>query len=121
MESRPFSIVPTLESQGPLYPGAAAMALPVRLENPNSIPIFVTSVSVAAAGGPESCPGATNLELIPSSASASRPVQVPAGGSVQLPAQGAEPPAIQLRDLPVNQDACQGVRFDLTYSGSAHG
>ena len=121
MVPRSFSIVPTIESPGPLYPGAAATSLPLSLENPNPIPIFVTSVVVAASGGPADCPGATNLELLAAGASASTPVKVPPGGVVALPSQGVEPPGIRLRDLPVNQDACQNARFHLVYSGSAHG
>jgi hypothetical protein len=40
---------------------------------------------------------------------------------VTLPAPGVSPPAIQLRDLPFNQDACQGARFPLAFSGEARG
>ena len=54
-------------------------------------------------------------------ASAAKPLVVPAGGVVTVPSQGVLPPTIALRDLPVNQDACQNARFPLSFSGSAHG
>jgi hypothetical protein len=38
-----------------------------------------------------------------------------------LPAVGVAAPTIQLRDLPVNQDACQSASFPLSFSGSARG
>ena len=46
---------------------------------------------------------------------------MPAGGSFRLPAQGVTTPSIQLRDLPVNQDACKNARFALEFTGSARG
>lgn len=119
-EQRPFSIVQTAEP-GPLFPGAPPSPLPVRIDNPNTIPIFVTSLQVSVAGDPPGCDAATNLELIPASATDSAPLLVPAGGSAQLPGPGIGAPSIALRDLPVNQDACQNARFSLVFSGSAHG
>jgi len=120
-ESRRFSIVQLDADLGALYPGASPTALPLRVENPNDIPILVTSIAIASAAGPDGCDAAANLELIPSNASDSLALRVPAGGSVFVPSAGVAPPAIQLRDLPVNQDACQGARFELSFSGSAHG
>jgi hypothetical protein len=120
-ESRRFSIVQLNTELGALYPGAPPTALPLRIENPNDIPILVTSIAVASAVGPSGCDAVTNLELIPSNASDSLALRVPAGGSVSVPSAGIAPPAIRLRDLPVNQDACQGARFELSFSGSAHG
>jgi hypothetical protein len=46
---------------------------------------------------------------------------VPANGSASLPAAGVAAPTIALRDLPFNQDACQGARFPLAFSGRARG
>ncbi len=120
-EPKSFAIEPRLSSLGSLYPGAAAQTLPVLLKNPHPVPILVTAVGVAASGGPLGCDSATNLELTPSSASPAAPLVVPAEGSVSLPAAGASAPAIALRDLPFNQDGCQGVQFPLTFSGEAHG
>lgn len=120
-EPKDFKVEPQLSGLGALYPGAPAQALPVVLSNPNPVPILVTGLRVAATANPPGCESAANLELTPSSASPTAPVPVPAGGSVALPAAGASAPSIALRDLPVNQDACQLARFPLAFSGEAHG
>lgn len=117
-ESKRFSISGGVASD--LYPGAAPTAIGLTLSNPNSVAIHVTSLLVAIAGSPAGCESATNIVLSQSSASSATPVEVPAHGSVTLPAQGVSAPTIQLRDLPVNQDACKGATFSLAYSGSAH-
>jgi hypothetical protein len=116
-----FSIAPELSALSTLYPGAPAIAVPLVLTNPNSAPIRVTSLKVSVSADPAACPSGANLELIQSSASERKPVTIPAGGSVRLPAAGVSAPAIALRDLPVNQDACQGVSFPLAFSGEALG
>jgi hypothetical protein len=92
----------------------------VHLSNPNDVPIFVTSLSVAVSGGPVGCPSAGNISVVQSGVSSSVPVEVQAHGSVTLPAQGASAPTIQLVNLPVNQDACQQAQFPLSFTGSAH-
>jgi len=120
-QPRSFLIEPDPADLGRLYPGAPPVSLPLRLSNPNSAPILVTGLRVAVTADPPGCPSAANLELIPSSASPKAPVRIPAGGSVRLPDAGAAPPALALRDLPVDQDACQGVQFPLAFSGEAHG
>jgi hypothetical protein len=121
LEPKDFSISPELTSLGQLYPGAPAQALPLTISNPNPVPIFLTSLTVAATADPSGCTSAANLALSPAPFSATAPLKVPAHGSVRLPAPGAGAPAIQLRDLPVNQDACQGASFPLSFSGSARG
>ena len=121
LEPRDFSIEPQLSGLGALYPGAPALPLPVRISNPNPVPIFVTSVHATATAGPLGCDPAANVILSDSSASSATPLEVPAGGSVNLPAPGIFPPAIQLRDLPVSQDACQNGQFALAFSGEARG
>ncbi len=121
LEPKEFSIVPQLAGLRMLYPGAPAQALPLTISNPNPVPIYVTSLQVRATADPPGCASAENLILSGSSASSSTPIKVPAGGSASLPAPGASAPAIQLRDLPVNQDACQRTQFPLAFSGSARG
>jgi hypothetical protein len=120
-EPKPFSIQADLSALGGLYPGAAPAALPLVLTNPNSAPILVTAIKVAVTAEPAGCASGENLALVPAGVSRTRPLKIPAGASVSLPAQGLAPPAIALRDLPVNQDACQGARFPLAFSGEAHG
>jgi hypothetical protein len=121
LEPMDFSIVPQLAGLGALYPGAPAQALPLTIANPNPVPIFVTSLTVRATAEPAGCASADNLMLADSSASGAAPIKVPARGSVTLPAPGTSAPSIQLRDLPVNQDACQRTRFPLSFSGTARG
>jgi hypothetical protein len=119
-EPMPFEITQWLSGLADLYPGAPAQGLPVTIQNPNPVPIFVTGLQAYVSADPPGCGSAENLALVPSSASSAAPLKVPAGGLVELPAQGVAPPTIQLRDLPINQDACQGVRFPLRFTGSAH-
>jgi hypothetical protein len=120
-EPKPFSVEPQLSSLAALYPGAPAQVLPVALSNPNPIPIFVTGLRVSVSADPVACDSATNLVLSPSNASPQRPLAVPAGGTVSLPSASVSAPSIALRDLPVNQDACQGARLPLAFAGEAHG
>ncbi len=121
LEPRDFSIAPRLDGLRALLPGAPAQALPVIISNPNPVPIFVTNLGVRATADPSGCAAAQNLVLSDASASAAAPIEVPANDSVSLPAPGASAPAIQLRDLPVNQDACQHAKFPLAFSGTARG
>lgn len=121
LEPKDFAIAPQLGGLGALYPGAPAQALPLVLSNPNPVPIFVTSLQARATSDPAGCASADNLIFHSSSASDAAPIKVPAGSSVSLPAPGASAPAIQLRDLPVNQDACQRAQFPLAFSGKARG
>jgi hypothetical protein len=121
LEPRTFLISPRLAGISHLYPGAPPIPLPLVVENPNPVPIFVTSLRVSVVADPTGCAGAENLALSYAGASNATPLEVPAGGSVSLPATGISAPTIQLRDLPVNQDACQNARFPLEFSGSARG
>lgn len=121
LEPKDFSITPQLGGLGALYPGAPAQALPLTITNPNPVPIFVTSLQVRATADPPGCGSTENLVLSGSSASSTTPLEVPAGASVSLPAPNASAPSIQLRDLPVSQDACQRAQFPLAFSGTARG
>jgi hypothetical protein len=121
VDPKPLSIVAHLDGLSDLYPGAPAQTLPLTVSNPNAVPIQVTAVQVSISADPAGCDGASNFELIPSSTSASSPIAIPAGGSVELPSSSASAPAIALRELPVNQDACRGVQLPLLFSGEAHG
>lgn len=121
LEPMDFSIQPRLDGLGALYPGAPPLALPVTIVNPNPVSIFVTGLRATPTSDPLGCTSAENLVLADSSASATAPIAVPAAGSVTLPTPGASAPAIQLRNLPVDQNACQGARFPLAFSGEARG
>jgi hypothetical protein len=121
LEPKDFSIAPQLSGLGDLYPGAPPLSLPLTISNPNSVPIFVTSLSVTTTANAPGCTSADNLALSAAGISSAAPLKVPANGSVGLPAAGVSAPTIQLRDLPVNQDACQGATFPLSFSGNARG
>lgn len=121
LASKDFSITPQLAGLGALYPGAPPQALPLTITNPNPVPIFVTGLQVKTMADPPGCGAAENLVLAGSSASGAAPIKVPANGSVSLPAPGISAPSIGLRDLPVNQDACQRTQFPLAFSGTARG
>jgi hypothetical protein len=121
LEPKDFSISPELSSLGQLLPGAPPQPLPLTVTNPNPVPIFLTSLTVAATGDPSGCSSGANLELNPAPISAAAPLRVPPHGSISLPGPTSGAPAIQMRDLPVNQDACQGASFPLAFSGRARG
>ena len=121
VETKPFSVIPDLSALEPLYPGAAPVALPLRIVNPNPVPIVVTALTVAVASDPTDCDSDSNLELAPSDVSNSTPLRVPAGRTVRVPSQRILAPTIRLRDLPVDQDGCKNASFPLAFSGTAHG
>jgi hypothetical protein len=105
---------------GSLHPGTVPLSIPLTLSNPNGVPIYVTSLTVAVTDSPAGCSSATNISLTQSSASSTTPVLIQANGSVTLPAQGVAAPTIQLIDLPVSQDACRNATFSLSFTGSSH-
>lgn len=121
LEPKGFSIVPRSSGIGALFPGAPPTILPLTIENPNPVPVLITELRVEATADPPGCGREANLFLIAASLSSATPLRVPAEGTASLPAPGISPPAIQLRDLPVNQDACQNARFPLAFSGEARG
>jgi len=112
------SLAGTLEE---LMPGAPAQQLPVRIGNPNPVPIEVTALSVVATPEAPGCPGDPNFAITPSSLSPSAPLSIPAGGSVSLPTPTATAPTLALRELPSDQNACQGTTVHLVFSGEARG
>lgn len=120
LEPKPFAVEPRPGAIGPLYPGAKPLPIPVVISNPNPVPIDVTALRVGATGGPPGCDPATNLALTVPDLGASAP-RIPAQGALALPSAGVAAPTIALRELGVDQDACQGAKFHLTFSGSAGG
>ena len=119
VEPRRFSIAALRDPEG-LYPGLAPTPIPVRVENPNDVAIEVTAITVAIDAPPASC-GAENFEFTPAGLSPESPLVVPANGSAELPSAGLQAPAIQMLDLPVEQDACRGAEIPLVFGGEAHG
>lgn len=118
LEPKPFTIEAPAADVGPLYPGAAPLPIPVVISNPNPVSITVTSLRVAADGGAPGCDPAANLTLTAPDLAAAR-LQIPAHDSLSLPGGGVAAPTIALRELDVDQDACQRATFALSFSGSA--
>ena len=115
--AKPFTI--DGNATGLLYPGGPAEPIAVTFHNPNSVPIFVTSLTVTldTGGFPADCSSA-DFRI----GQASIPVagiDVPAGGQVTLPAQGGTAPTIRMAD-DADQDACKNATIGFTYGGSAH-
>lgn len=114
-----FAIEALVAPEG-LYPGFPATPIPVRITNPNPEPIEVTELRVEVGAAPESC-GAENFEVTPADIPVGEPVQVPGGGSVELPSVTVAAPSIRMLDLPVDQDACQEAQIPLVFSAEAQG
>jgi hypothetical protein len=121
LEARDFTVEPLTGALEELMPGAPPQELPVRIGNPNPAPIEVTRLTVTAAPEAPGCTGDPNFAVTPSSLSAAAPLAVPAGGSVSLPTATATAPTLTLRELPVDQNACQGATVRLHFSGEARG
>lgn len=108
------------------FPGAPAQPLNLIITNPNSYDLKVTSISVSVQAGTTNsggnpvpaCNGTTNITV---DRQFSGTVVVPAHSTkslTDLGAASAQFPLLQMPDLPVNQDACQGVTFHMSYSGT---
>jgi hypothetical protein len=104
-----------------LAPGLTR-ALSLTIANPNDVAISVTALTVTVATGSSKagCDGPTNLLVTQSNLSASDPLNVPAHGQASLPSGSLEAPAVLMKNLPTNQDACKNASFTFDYSGSAH-
>ena len=100
-----------------LHPGDSAQTISGNFDNPNSGPVYVTTVtasisSVTKAGGaPAGTCDATDFTL--AAATATVNAEIPAGN-----AQGAwSGPAIKFNDKAgTNQDACKGATVNFSYS-----
>jgi hypothetical protein len=92
-----------------LVPGVTA-CLTYTVQNPMTVPITVTSMSIADVTSPAGCP-TSNLDY--SSTTFSGPLVVPASGTnaVSVP--------ISLVDTGTNQDSCENTTFSFDYEGTA--
>jgi len=104
-----------------LMPGEPPQQLPVRIDNPNPVPIEVVGLTVSIAPDAPGCAGDPNFAVTASNLSPAAPLIVPAGGSVSLPTPTATAPTLALRELPFDQNACQGTTVQLHFSGEARG
>jgi hypothetical protein len=121
LEPKPFTVDPLFDSLEELMPGAAPQPLPLQISNPNPVPIEVTSLTVTVSPDRPGCAADPNFAVVPSSLSPTAALSVPAGGSVALPNPSATAPTLELRELPVDQNACQGATLNLSFSGEARG
>jgi hypothetical protein len=98
-----------------MYPGDTAQTIGGNFNNPNSGPVYVTTVtasiaSVTKAGIPAVGCDATDFTLSPAVATVN--AEITAGNN-----QGAwTGPKIKFNDKVTNQDACKGVTVNLGYS-----
>jgi hypothetical protein len=121
LEPQDFTVDSLVGMVGELVPGAPALQLPVRITNPNPAPIEVTALTVTATPDAPGCPGDPNFSVTPASISPTAPLGVPAGGSVSLPTATVTAPTLAMRELPSDQNACQGATVHLVFSGEARG
>jgi hypothetical protein len=121
LEPQEFTIDPLFSSLEELMPGAPPQQLPVRIGNPNPVPIEVTGLRVTVSPDRPGCAADPNFAIVPSSLSPTAPLSVPAGGSATLPNPAATAPTLELRELPIDQNACQGATLNLTFGGEARG
>jgi large repetitive protein len=111
----PFTIAGVVPN--PLYPGAAAQPIPLRVTNPNSVTIYVTSLTATVQStGANGC--TTSWFQVAAANLPSAGISIPANGSITVPT--ASDPTLQMIESHTNQDACKSATLTLTYSGSAH-
>jgi hypothetical protein len=104
----------------PLLPGAPPQPLPLTIVNEADEAALITSLDVTVTSPVADCTE-VNFEVTPAGISAALPLEVPAEGSVALPAPGFAAPQLSMRELPVNQDPCQGVQLQLEFDAEATG
>ncbi len=106
---------------GLLYPGVS-QPLHLTITNPNGKAMVITSLSVNVKSGSTKagCDGPTNTQVTQSNVSESNTFTVPAKGKVTLPTASVSAPQVLMKNLPTNQDACQGASFTFTYAGNGH-
>ncbi|HKH64200.1 MAG TPA: LEA type 2 family protein [Solirubrobacterales bacterium] len=121
LEPMEFTIDPEFGPLAELMPGDPAQQLPVRISNPNPAPIEVTGLTASIVPDQPACAADPNFEVTPAGLTAQEPLSIPAGGSATLPSPGAAAPTLALRDLPVDQNACQGAALRIVFSGQARG
>lgn len=116
-----FTVESRVDSLQALMPGDQPQPLPVLIVNPNPVPIEVTSLTVVVTPEAPGCDAGSNFAITPSSVSTGAPLSIPAGGSAELPGAAATAPAISMRELTVDQNACQGAALRLDFAGEARG
>ena len=97
--------------------------VPVTIDNPNDVPIYVTELVVVlttnAGSGTCTASNFTTTSWTAVGPPVTAEVLVPAHAT-GYPVPAAARPKVRLSNLAVNQDACKSRSFGLTFSGSAH-
>jgi hypothetical protein len=118
--NKPFGISGTFT--GSFAPGLQ-QRLDLVLNNPYSFPLKVTGVTVKVetTTTKAGCVGTQNLEVVTQAAVTSlSPVTVPAGPGTIYALTGDQRPLLHMPNLiDINQDACKGATFTLSYTGTA--
>jgi hypothetical protein len=108
-----------------LYPGGGTSNLDLSLRNPNSVTIYLSSLSVALpsitapnAHGGLTCPPS---DFVLTQYTGGFPIVLPPGTKTlsQLGFARAQMPSITMVDRPLNQDGCKGATLNFSYSGNA--
>jgi len=116
-----FAIDPIFGPLPELMPGDPPQQLPVRISNPNPATIEVTGVTVSVVPDEPACAADPNFAVSPAGLTLEAPLSIAAGGSATLPSSTAAAPTLALRELAVDQNACQGASLHLVFSGEARG
>ena len=110
----------TAKAAAALLPGAGSVPVDIAFENPNAVPISITSVTLRVAStSPAGCASAIvvarQLRTVP---------VIPAGSTRSLSALGVPQqdwPQLEMRDDRTNQNACQNATIQLALIGEARG
>ncbi|MFL5833435.1 MAG: hypothetical protein ACJ76B_05600 [Solirubrobacterales bacterium] len=121
LEPMEFTIDPLFGELPELMPGDPAQQLPVRISNPNPAAIEVTSITVSVTPDRPGCAADPNFAATAAGLTPEAPLAIPPGGSATLPSATAGAPTLALRELPVDQNSCQGASLHLVFSGEARG
>jgi hypothetical protein len=121
LEPMEFTIDPLFGELPELMPGDPAQQLPVRISNPNPAAIEVTGLTVSVVPDRVGCAADPNFAVTPAGLTPEAPLSIPADGSAILPTSTAGAPTLALRELPVDQNSCQGASLHLVFSGEARG
>jgi hypothetical protein len=117
----PFTISST--ATGALLPGGPVIYLNLKLTNPNSVPIYVTSLTVTLSSVTpqpgKSC--ATSNFNAPTTWVGGYPLMIPANGSKSLSdftSDQTKWPHLTMKDAG-NQDGCKNATVNFSYGGQA--
>jgi hypothetical protein len=98
-----------------MYPGDSAQTISGKFDNPNSGPVYVSSVTVSidsVTSGGSTAVGCDATDFTLANTTMNVNAQVPSGTGVGS-FTGA---TIKFNNKPSNQDACKGVTVNLAYS-----